>query len=102
MGLAHAGGWTIRAHGADRVLDTALEHPKKAKDSMWTWEDGCSGKIGILRVGCRGIVAYRSISSSSELIYLIVLSNLGIMTCSIAFTLRFVARITSSRMVNAV
>lgn len=34
--------------------------------------------------------------------YLIVLSSLGIMTCSIALTRRFVARITSSRIVNAV
>jgi hypothetical protein len=44
----------------------------------------------------------RSISSSSLMIYLIVLSNRGITTCSIAFTRRFVARITSSRIVNAV
>lgn len=44
----------------------------------------------------------RSASSSSLRIYLTVLSNLGIMTCSIAFTRRFVARITSSSIVNAV
>jgi hypothetical protein len=45
---------------------------------------------------------YRSASSSSELMYLIVLSSLGIMTCSMALTRRLVARMTSSRIVNAV
>jgi len=44
----------------------------------------------------------RSISSSSLMIYLMVLSNRGMITCSMAFTRRFVARITSSKMVNAV
>ena len=34
--------------------------------------------------------------------YLIVLSSRGMMTCSIALTRRFVARITSSKMVKAV
>lgn len=44
----------------------------------------------------------RSISSSSLTIYLIVLSRRGITTCSMAFTRRLVARMTSSRIMNAV
>ena len=43
-----------------------------------------------------------SISSSSELMYDTVFSNLGMTTCSIALTRRFVALMTSSRIVNAV
>lgn len=43
-----------------------------------------------------------SISSSSLKMYLIVLSSLGMTTCSIALTRRLVCRITSSRIVNAV
>lgn len=59
---------------------------------------GCNGFLREIRVW----ETHRSASSSSELMYLIVLSSLGIMTCSIAFTRRLVARITSSRIVNAV
>lgn len=44
----------------------------------------------------------RSCSSSSDIMYLIVFSYRGMMTCSIALTRRLVSLITSSRIMKAV